>query len=372
MTPLSIGLGDLATTFVNGVSYGMILVLVALGLSLVFGLMGVLNFAHGALFMLGGYVGLAVMKLAGGGLSGFALALVVAPIVVAVMGAGLEKTVFKPLYETEPIYQLLLTFGLAVVIEEAVKYIWGAAPPNVPSRPPVFDGAVTLAGISLPYYRLFTILLGVAVVAGTALFLSRTRYGLIVRAGVYNTDRTATLESRLADLEAERERLEAARANDSLSTGAYRSRMAKLTVEIASLERSIERTNGHAAEVGVAQDRLAELRGNAAEARRNASERGGPGLRGVARGLVNGGGPPDDAGPPGDRGGSNGPGADPGKGAPGNGSDNGGPDGKSAANGSAGTGPGDQSAGNGSNGKASGTTPSTSGSGATTDDSGSD
>ncbi|WP_435348713.1 branched-chain amino acid ABC transporter permease [Haloarchaeobius sp. HRN-SO-5] len=193
MTPLSIGLGDIATTLVNGVSYGMILVLVALGLSLVFGLMGVLNFAHGALFMLGGYVGLAVMKLAGGGLAGFGLALVVAPLVVAAIGAGLEKTVFKPLYETEPIYQLLLTFGLAVVIEEAVKYVWGAAPPGVPSRPPAFDGAVSLAGISLPYYRLFTILLGVGVVAGTALFLSRTRYGLIVRAGVYNTDRTATL-----------------------------------------------------------------------------------------------------------------------------------------------------------------------------------
>ncbi|WP_440992026.1 branched-chain amino acid ABC transporter permease [Haloarchaeobius baliensis] len=193
MTPLSVGLGDLATTFVNGVSYGMILVLVALGLSLVFGLMGVLNFAHGALFMLGGYIGLAVMKLVGGGLEGFVLALVVAPVVVAAIGAGLERTVYKPLYETEPIYQLLLTFGLAVVIEEAVKYIWGAAPPGVPQRPAVFDGAVVFMGISLPYYRLFTILLGVAVVAGTALFLSRTRFGLIVRAGVYNTDRTATL-----------------------------------------------------------------------------------------------------------------------------------------------------------------------------------
>jgi branched-chain amino acid transport system permease protein len=181
------------TTLVNGVSYGMILVLVALGLSLVFGLMGVLNFAHGALFMLGGYVGLAVMTLAGGGLTGFVLALLVSPLVVAAVGAGLEKTVFKPLYETEPIYQLLLTFGLAVVIEEAVMYVWGAAPPSVPARPAVFDGELVLAGIDLPYYRAFILVLGAAVIAGTALFLSRTRFGLIVRAGVYNADRTATL-----------------------------------------------------------------------------------------------------------------------------------------------------------------------------------
>jgi branched-chain amino acid transport system permease protein len=193
MPPLAVTLGDLATTFVNGVSYGMILVLVALGLSLVFGLMGVLNFAHGALFMLGGYVGLLVMGLAGGGLLGFGLALAVAPLVVGAVGAGLERTVFKPLYETEPIYQLLLTFGLAVVVEEVVKFLWGPAPPAVPSRPAVFDGELALVGLRLPYYRVFVIVVGVAVVAGTALFLSRTRFGLIVRAGVFDADRTATL-----------------------------------------------------------------------------------------------------------------------------------------------------------------------------------
>lgn len=186
-------LTDVLTTFVNGISYGMILVLAALGLSLVFGLMGVLNFAHGALFVLGGYVGLATIVAVGPGLLGFVLALTVAPLVVGAVGAGLERTVFKPLYDTEPIYQLLLTFGLAVVLEEVIKLIWGSSPPAVPARPAVFDGRLVLGSVGLPYYRVFIIVLGTAVVAATALFLSRTRYGLIVRAGVYDAEKTATL-----------------------------------------------------------------------------------------------------------------------------------------------------------------------------------
>ena len=186
-------LTDVLTTLVNGISYGMILVLASLGLSLVFGLMGVLNFAHGALFALGGYVGLATMVAVGPGLLGFALALAVVPLVVGAIGAGLERTVFKPLYETEPIYQLLLTFGLAVVLEEMIKLIWGSSPPAVPARPAVFDGRIALAGVGLPYYRAFIIVLGVLVVVATGLFLSRTRYGLIVRAGVYDDEKTATM-----------------------------------------------------------------------------------------------------------------------------------------------------------------------------------
>ncbi|WP_241432748.1 hypothetical protein [Natrinema pellirubrum] len=170
------------------------------------------------------------------------------------------------------------------------------------------------------------------------------------------TDRTADLESRLADLEAERDRLEADYENGTITKGAYRSRMAKLTVELASLERSIERTERHATEAGVAADRLADLRGNASAARQSAVERGGPGVRGVARGLANGGGPP------GDRGGSNGPAADPGKESPGNGPNNAGSAGNATANGSGG-----QSAGNGDGGGQSETTPPASGSGQTPD-----
>ncbi|WP_245800575.1 hypothetical protein [Natrinema saccharevitans] len=179
------------------------------------------------------------------------------------------------------------------------------------------------------------------------------------------TDRAAELESRSADLEAERERLEADYENGTVTKGAYRSRMSKLTIELASLERSIERTERHAAEAGVATDRLAELRGNVTAAREAASERGGPGVRGVARGLANGGGPPDDAGPPGEGGGPNGPATDPGEEAAGNGPDNVGSDGKPTANGSGG--PDDRPAGSDSGGESSGTTPPASDPGATPD-----
>jgi len=184
---------DLVAIVFAGLSFGMILVLASAGLSLIFGLMGVLNFAHGALFALGAYFGLTTMELAGGGLVGFGAALVVAPIGVALIGFALERTVYKPLYETDALYQLLLTFGIAVVIEEAIQIVWGAAPPSVPAQPAVLGGQLVLGGIAFPTYRLFILVLGTAVVLGLGAFLRYTRYGLIVRAGVYDAEKTSAL-----------------------------------------------------------------------------------------------------------------------------------------------------------------------------------
>lgn len=184
---------DFVAIVLAGLSYGMILVLASAGLSLIFGLMGILNFAHGAIFALGAYLGLAVMKTAGGGLTGFAAALVVAPIAVAILGFALERTIYKPLYNEDTLYQLLLTFGLAVVIEELIQIIWGPAAPAVPSQPSIFSGQFAIAGASLPYYRAFIIAAGALVVLGLGAFLKYTRYGLIVRAGVYDSEKTNVL-----------------------------------------------------------------------------------------------------------------------------------------------------------------------------------
>lgn len=184
---------DLVAIVFAGVSFGMILVLASAGLSLIFGLMGVLNFAHGALFALGAYFGLTTMELAGGGLVGFGVALVVAPIAVALVGFALERTVYKPLYETDTLYQLLLTFGIAVVIEELIQVVWGSSPPSVPAQPAALSGQLTLGGVSFPTYRLFIVVLGAAVVLGLGAFLRYTRYGLIVRAGVYDSEKTRVL-----------------------------------------------------------------------------------------------------------------------------------------------------------------------------------
>ena len=132
------------------------------------------------------------------------------------------------------------------------------------------------------------------------------------------SERTDALEAKVTALENERETLESQR--EELSTGAYRSQMARLTVQIASLERTIERTESRADEAGIGRDRLAELRGNATAIRQAASEHAGPDVAAVARGVA-GDGPPDDAGPPADRGGpGNDESPEPGETATGNGS----------------------------------------------------
>lgn len=171
----------------NGVSLGMLFVLVAAGLSLIFGLMGVVNFAHGSLFMIGAYVGLELFEgsvlLGGTGL--FLLALIVAPFVVAAIGVIMEYLTLRPLYGRDPLYQILLTFGIALILDELVVLLWG---PNALSfsTPGWATGILDVFGASFPAYRVFVIVLGTAVAVAVYLFLQRTRYGLVVRAGTDN------------------------------------------------------------------------------------------------------------------------------------------------------------------------------------------
>lgn len=165
----------------NGVSLGMLFLLVAAGLSLIFGLMGVVNFAHGSLFMIGAYVGLVLFDNTGL----FLLALVVAPFVVAGIGVIMEYLTLRPLYGRDPLYQILLTFGIALILDELVVLIWG---PNALSfaTPEWATGILKTLGASFPVYRVFVIALGAVVAVAVYLFLQRTRYGLIVRAGTDN------------------------------------------------------------------------------------------------------------------------------------------------------------------------------------------
>ncbi len=165
----------------NGVAIGMLLLLVASGLSLIFGLMGVVNFAHGSLFMIGAYAGLVLFDASGV----FLLALLVAPFLVAGIGIVMEYLTLRPLYGRDPLYQILLTFGIALILDEAVVLIWG---PNALSFPtPAWaTGILDVAGAAFPAYRLFVIAVGAVVAVAVYLFLQRTRYGLVVRAGTDN------------------------------------------------------------------------------------------------------------------------------------------------------------------------------------------
>jgi branched-subunit amino acid ABC-type transport system permease component len=174
---------------VGGLVYGMLLVMVALGLSLILGLMGVVNFAHGALFMLGAYFSYQVAAV--WGLS-FWAALVLAPLLVGVVGVLLEVTTLRPLYGKEPIVGLLVTFGLTLMIEEATRAVWGGAPLGV-DKPDLLATSTDLGVTQIGTYRLFAVAVAGLTVAAAYLLISRTEFGLTVRAGVQDGEMTEFL-----------------------------------------------------------------------------------------------------------------------------------------------------------------------------------
>jgi branched-chain amino acid transport system permease protein len=169
----------IATQLLTGVVGGLVFVLLALGLTLIFGFMGVVNFAHGSFYMLGAYVGLVVADRLGGG---FWLALIVVPVVVGLAGAVVERGLMRPLYARSEHDPLLLTFGLTFVMVEAVKFIFGklGLPFNAPA---VLADAFVAGRIIFPKYMLFLGLAAIVVVFLLWLFLEKTDVGLIIRAG---------------------------------------------------------------------------------------------------------------------------------------------------------------------------------------------
>jgi branched-chain amino acid transport system permease protein len=162
----------------SGVALGAILVLTALGLSIIFGMLGVVNFAHGALFMVGAYAGLWVASLTGS----FWWGLVVAPIMIGLFGMLIEYLLVRPLYGRSIDDPLLLTFGLSYVLVEGVRIVFGSDGVPFPT-PPSLTGVVDLGVGFFPIYRIFVVGVVLVVVVLLWLGLERTRFGLIVRAG---------------------------------------------------------------------------------------------------------------------------------------------------------------------------------------------
>ena len=166
------------TEFVlNGLVLGALYVLMALGLSIIFGMIGVINFAHGALFTLGAYVAFQVQ-----GALGFAGALVVAPVLVGLLGMLIEATLLRRLYREDPLQGLLLTFGLTMVLEQGIRMVWGLSPKQF-DVPPAFGGALRLGALTYSKYRSFILLAVVVLIVALTLFLQKTPVGTIVRAG---------------------------------------------------------------------------------------------------------------------------------------------------------------------------------------------
>ncbi|MFB6122730.1 MAG: branched-chain amino acid ABC transporter permease [Haloferacaceae archaeon] len=174
---------------IGGLVYGMILVMIALGLSLILGLMGVVNFAHGALFMLGAYFAYQVVGAMG---LPFWAALVVAPVAVGVVGLAMEVSILRRIYDQDPIIGLLATFGLTLMVQEAVRAVWGAAPLGF-DVPPVLQGGTDLGVTTVGTFRIFTVLVATVAVVAVYLLISRTDFGLTVRAGVQDDEMTEFL-----------------------------------------------------------------------------------------------------------------------------------------------------------------------------------
>lgn len=168
----------IALQLFTGVALGAIYVLFAIGLSLIFGMLTVVNFAHGAFYMVGAYVGLFLLSLGGN----FWLCLVAVPLIVGTIGLVVERFLIRPLYGRGIDYPLLLTFGLSYVMVELVRIAFGKS--GYPfDTPEILQGAVNIGVGYFPLYRLFVIGIAVVVLLGLWLFLERTSFGLIIRAG---------------------------------------------------------------------------------------------------------------------------------------------------------------------------------------------
>jgi branched-chain amino acid transport system permease protein len=173
---------------IHGLAYGMILFLIASGLNIIFGMMGILNLAHASFFMLSAYFCYQFLSMT----ANFWVALLLAPLSTAFFGILLERFFLRRVHALGPMAELILTIGVSLLVLAAVKIFWGTE--SLPVRvPPILRGLVNIAGMDYPVYRLFVIGLAFAVLAIMALLLYKTRLGKIVRAAVSDANMVAAL-----------------------------------------------------------------------------------------------------------------------------------------------------------------------------------
>ena len=171
----------------NGLSFGALLFILASGLSLVFGMMDVVNLAHGAFYMLGAYVALSVVQVTGS----FWIAMLAAPLALALLGLVLEPLLLRRL-RGRHLDQVLLTIGVSLVIVDLIGLAWGREVRSL-SAPPGLDGSVTLIGGVYPVYRLFVMAFGAALAIAMAVIYRRTKIGMLIRAGVEDAEMLGAL-----------------------------------------------------------------------------------------------------------------------------------------------------------------------------------
>ena len=176
--PLQAFLGQLLLGLVNGAFYALL----SLGLAVIFGLLGIVNFAHGALYMLGAFAAWIMLDKFG---VNYWFALVLAPVVVGAVGVVIERLFLRHLYKLDEIYGLLLTFGLTLIAEGIFRELYGVSGQNYPV-PELLSGATNLGFMVLPNYRAWVVLVSLVVCLGTWFTIERTRLGAYLRAGTEN------------------------------------------------------------------------------------------------------------------------------------------------------------------------------------------
>lgn len=176
---------------VNGLVLGGYYLLIALGLSLIFSVGGIVNLAHGAFYALGAYLTVTL-----GAYVGFAPAAAMSPVLVGLLGIFFERFILRRFYREDPILSLLVTFGLALVAEQAIRMIWGAAPLTI-NMPSEIRGSVILGPFLFSKYRLLMLAVVAVVLVGIWLLINRTAFGRVVRAGIQQPDMVAALGIRL-------------------------------------------------------------------------------------------------------------------------------------------------------------------------------
>jgi branched-chain amino acid transport system permease protein len=176
---------------VNGLVLGGYYLLIALGLSLIFSVGGIVNLAHGAFYALGAYVAVEITKY-----MGFSAAVVLSPVAVGLLGILFEKFILRRFYSADPILSLLVTFGLAMVAEQLIRIVWGSAPLSQ-TMPSSLKGAVIIGDFLFSRYRLMLLVVVAAVLLGVWLLLHKTPFGRVVRAGIQRPDMVAALGIRL-------------------------------------------------------------------------------------------------------------------------------------------------------------------------------
>ena len=178
---------------INGLSQGMVLFIVASGLSLVFGILRVINFAHGSLYMIGAFLAFSLSTLLpSGSLWSFIVLMILVPPAIALIGLGLEIPLFRRIYDKEHLLQLLLTYALLLILDDACRLIWGGDIRNV-ARPEILAGSIEFLGLFLPTYNVFILVLGPVIALGIWYMLHRTRTGNLIRAAVSHPEMVGAL-----------------------------------------------------------------------------------------------------------------------------------------------------------------------------------